>query len=131
MRQLNKKLKKKIISVNTNEWSVVFVNTAHEEPFIELLNNFCKDLKEFEGTLEENEENEKLLDEYEQIACEGKETLMILKGKINEKFQNEEKIKKSEEQEREREEKERERKHELEKQKIEFEKREYKPRREN
>ena len=74
MRQLNKKLKKKIISVNTNEWSVVFVKTAHEEPFIELLNNFCKDLKEFEGTLEENEENEKLLDEYEQIASKGKET---------------------------------------------------------
>ena len=71
------------------------------------------------------------MDEHEQIASEGKETLNILKGKINEKFQNEEKIKKSEEQEREREEKERERKHELEKQKIEFEKREYKPRREN
>ena len=48
-------------------------------------------------TLEENEENEKLLDEYEQIASEGKQTLMILKGKINEKFQNEEKVKKSEE----------------------------------
>ena len=45
------------------------------------MNNFCKDLKEFERTLEKNEENEKLLDEYEQIASEGKETLMILKGK--------------------------------------------------
>ena len=53
------------------------------------------------------------MDEHEQIASEGKETLNILKGKINEKFQNEEKIKKSEEREREREreEKERERKH--------------------
>ena len=63
------------------------------------------------------------MDEHEQIASEGKETLNILKGKINEKFQNEEKIKKSEEREREREreEKERERKHGLEKQKIEFE----------
>ena len=47
---------------------------------------------------------------------------MILKGKINEKFQNEEKVKKSQEREREWEEKERERKHGLEKQKIEFEK---------
>ena len=65
------------------------------------MNNFCKDLKEFKGTLEENEENEKLLDEYEHIASEGKETLMILKGKINEKFQNEEKVKKSQERERE------------------------------
>ena len=45
------------------------------------MNNFCKDLKEFERTLEKNEENEKLLDEYEQIVSEGKETLMILKGK--------------------------------------------------
>ena len=45
------------------------------------MNSFCKDLKEFERTLEKNEENEKLLDEYEQITSEGKETLMILKGK--------------------------------------------------
>ena len=61
IKQLKKKLKNKIISVNeiinTNEWSVVFVKTAHEEPFIELLNNFGKDQKECEGTLEENEEN--------------------------------------------------------------------------
>ena len=65
-----------IISVNeiikTNEWSVVFVKTTYDEPFIELVNNFCKNLKEFERTLEENEENEKLLDEYEQIASEEK-----------------------------------------------------------
>ena len=78
MRQLKKELKNKIISVNkiisTNEWNIVFPKTANEEPFIELLNNFCKDLKEFEGTLEENEGNEILLDEYEQIASEGKET---------------------------------------------------------
>ena len=47
------------------------------------MNNFCKDLKEFEGTLEQNEKNEKLMDKYEQIASEGKETLM--------KFQNKEK----------------------------------------
>ena len=67
------------------------------ELFTELLNNFCKYLKEFEGALEENEENEKLLDEYKQIASEGKETLMILKGKIKDKSQNEEKVKKSEE----------------------------------
>ena len=59
------------------------------------MNNFCKDLKEFEGTLEQNEKNEKLMDEYEQIASEGKETLM--------KFQNEEKVKKSQERERKRE----------------------------
>ena len=59
------------------------------------MNNFCKDLKEFEGTLEQNEKNEKLMDEYEQIASEGKETLM--------KFQNEEKVRKSQERERERE----------------------------
>ena len=59
------------------------------------MNNFCKDLKEFEGTLEQNEKNEKLMDKYEQIASEGKETLM--------KFQNEEKVKKSQERERERE----------------------------
>ena len=79
MGQLKKPLKNKIISVNeiinTNEWSVVFVRTTYEEPFIELVNNFCKDLKEYEGTLEENEDNEKLLDEYEQIASERKETL--------------------------------------------------------
>ena len=59
------------------------------------MNNFCNDLKEFEGTLEQNEKNEKLMDKYEQIASEGKETLM--------KFQNEEKVKKSQERERERE----------------------------
>ena len=74
--------------MKTNELSVVFVKTAHEEPFIELVNNFCKDLKEFEATLEEKEANEKLMAEYEQIASEGKERSMILKGKINEKFQN-------------------------------------------
>ena len=61
------------------------------------MNNFCVGLKEFKGTLEEIEENEELLDNYEQIANEGKETLMILKGKINEKFQNEDKVKKSQE----------------------------------
>ena len=61
------------------------------------MNNFCVGLKEFKGTLEEIEENEKLLDKYKQIANEGKETLMILKGKINEKFQNEDKVKKSQE----------------------------------
>ena len=61
------------------------------------MNNFCVGLKEFKGTLEEIEENEELLDKYEQIANEGKETLMILKGKINEKFQNEDKVKKSQE----------------------------------
>ena len=103
--------------IKTNEWSAVFVKTAYEEPFIELVNNFCKGLKEFEGTLEENEENEKVWDEYEQRAIEGKETLMVLKEKNNEKFQNEEKVKKSQEREREREEKERERKHKLEKKK--------------
>ena len=65
------------------------------------MNNFCVGLKEFKGTLEEIEENEELLDKYEQIANEGKETLMILKGKINEKFQNEDKVKKSQEWERE------------------------------
>ena len=73
---IEKKLINMIISVNeiikTNEWSVVFVKTAYDEPFIELVNNFCKNLKEFERTLEENEENEKLLDEYEQIANEEK-----------------------------------------------------------
>ena len=71
-RQLKKELKKKIISVNeiinTNEWSVVFVKTAHEEPFIELLNNFCRGMKEFEGTLDKNKKNEQLLDEYEQVC---------------------------------------------------------------
>ena len=76
MRQLKKNLINMIISVNeiikTNEWSVVFVKTTYDEPFIELVNNFCKNLKEFERTLEENEENEKLLDEYEQIASEEK-----------------------------------------------------------
>ena len=76
MRQLKKNLINMIISVNeiikTNEWSVVVVKTAYDEPFIELVNNFCKNLKEFERTLEENEENEKLLDEYEQIASEEK-----------------------------------------------------------
>ena len=61
------------------------------------MNNFCVGLKEFKGTLQEIEENEELLDKYEQIANEGKETLMILKGKINEKFQNEDKVKKSQE----------------------------------
>ena len=61
------------------------------------MNNFCVGLKEFKGTLEEIEENEEMLDKYEQIANEGKETLMILKGKINEKFQNEDKVKKSQE----------------------------------
>ena len=61
------------------------------------MNNFCVGLKEFKGTLEEIEENEELLDKYEQIANEGKETLIILKGKINEKFQNEDKVKKSQE----------------------------------
>ena len=75
-KQLKKELKNKIISVNeiinTNEWGVVFVKTAHEELFIELLNNSCKNLKETEGTLEENEE-------------------------IYEKFQDEEKVKKSKE----------------------------------
>ena len=79
MRQLKKELKNKIISVNeiikTSEWSAVFVKTTYEEPFIELLNNFCKDLKELEEILEEKEENKKLLDEYEQIACERKDTL--------------------------------------------------------
>ena len=73
MRQLKKTLKNKII--NTNEWSVVFVKTTYEEPLIELVNNFCNDLKEFEETLEKNEENEKLLDEYEQIASDRKEEL--------------------------------------------------------
>ena len=33
------------------------------------------------------------MDEYKQIASEGKETSMISKGKINKKFQNEEKDK--------------------------------------
>ena len=77
--QLKNPLKNKIISVNeiinTNEWSIVFVKTTYEEPFIELVNNFCKDLKEYEGTWEENEDNEKLLDEYEEIASERKKTL--------------------------------------------------------
>ena len=59
----------------------------------------CKCLREFERTLEENEEKEKLLDEYEQIASEGKEKLTILKRKINEKFRNEENVKKNEERE--------------------------------
>ena len=76
MRQLKKNVINMIISVNeiikTNEWSVVVVKTAYDEPFIELVNNFCKNLKEFERILEENEENEKLLDEYEQIASEEK-----------------------------------------------------------
>ena len=44
MRQLEKELKNKITSVNevikTNEWSFVFVKTAYQEPFIELVNNF-------------------------------------------------------------------------------------------
>ena len=52
MRQLKKELKNKIISVNeiikTNKWIVVFVKTTYEEPFLELLNNFWKDLKELE-----------------------------------------------------------------------------------
>ena len=65
-----------------------------------------------------------MLDEYEQIASEGKETLMILKRKFNERLQNEEKMKKSEEREREREEKEREKKHELENKKSNLKKRE-------
>ena len=74
-----------------------YLQKRNEERFIDLLNNFCVGLKEFKGTLEEIEENEELLDKYEQIANEGKETLMILKGKINEKFQNEDKAKKSQE----------------------------------
>ena len=61
------------------------------------------------------------MDDYEQIVSEGKEILMILKGKIREKFQNEEKVNESAEREWEREKKGREKKHKLEKQKIEFE----------
>ena len=68
------------------------------------------------GTREENEEIEKLLDEYKQKGSKGKEILMILKGKINEEFQNEEKIKKSQNQQQGREEKERRKQ----KQKVEF-----------
>ena len=94
MRQLKKELKNKIISVNeiikTSEWSAVFVKTTYEEPFIELLNNFCKDLKELEEILEEKEENKKLLDEYEQIACERKDTLK----RVPIQLENERKIQK-------------------------------------
>ena len=52
IRQLTKELKKKTTSVNkiikTDEWSVVFIKTTHEEPFIELVNNFCRVLRKFE-----------------------------------------------------------------------------------
>ena len=72
--------------------------------------------------MDENEENEKLLDEYKQIASEGKETSMISKGKINKKFQNEEKDKEKSRMRTTLIGKEREIKHKLAKQKIEFEK---------
>ena len=111
--------------------NVVFAKTTYKEHFIDLLNNFCIGLKEFKGTLEEIEENEKPLDKYEQIANEGKEILLILKEKINEKFRNEDKVKKSQEREREQEKRERERKYEVEKQNIEFEKERIQARRGN
>ena len=62
------------------------------------------------------------MDEYKQIASEGKETSMISKGKINKKFQNEEKDKEKSRMRTTLIGKEREIKHKLAKQKIEFEK---------
>ena len=66
-RRLKKDFSNTIKSVNdfitTNEQNITSAKNIHEEPMIEKLNFFCKQLTDYGDTGPENDENDKLNDQ--------------------------------------------------------------------
>ena len=89
MRQLKKYLSNTIRLVNdfitTNEWNITFAKNIHEKPMTHLLNLFSNELTGYGDTLSENDENNKLLEQYEETKTEARATLIRLQQLISQK----------------------------------------------
>ena len=89
MRQLKKDLSNIIKLVNDfltkNECNVGFAKSIHEKPMIDQLNLFSYELTDYEDTLPENDENDKFLEQYEEIKTEAKAKLIRLQQVISQK----------------------------------------------
>ena len=57
----------------------------HEKPMIDQLNLFSNELTDYRDTLPENDENDKLLEQYEATKAEAKATLIKLQQGISQK----------------------------------------------
>ena len=88
-RRLKKDFSNTIKSVNdfitTNKQNITSAKNIHEEPMIEKLNFFCKQLTDYGDTGPENDENDKLIEQYEEIKTEAKAMLIRLQQVISKK----------------------------------------------
>ena len=88
--------------ITTNKWNIAFIKNIHEEPMIEQLNLFCKESTNYGDTLPENDENDKLLEKYEETKTEANGTLTRLQEVNSQKVaEQEEKEKQFEQREKE------------------------------
>ena len=82
IRQLKTDLSNTIKLVNdfitTNEWNIAFAKNIHQKPMIEQLSQFRNELTDYRVTPPENDENDKLLEQYEEKRTEAKATLKRL-----------------------------------------------------
>ena len=89
MRQLKKDLSNTMKLVNdfitTNECNITFAKNIHKKPVIDQLNLFSNELTDYRDTLAENDENDKLLEQYEETKTEAKATLIKLQQGISHK----------------------------------------------
>ena len=78
MRQLKKNLSNTIKLVNDfitpNERNIAFANNIHKKPMIDQLNLFSNELTDYGDTISENDENDKLLEQYEETKTEAEAT---------------------------------------------------------
>ena len=58
------------------------MKSAHAESLAGILEKYCNSPQEFESMLEENEENNKVLDQYEDFRRRGQDTLLLLKENL-------------------------------------------------
>ena len=63
--------------INTNEWNIAFAKNVYES-MIAQLNLFSSELTDYGDTLPENDENDKLLEQFEETKAEAKATLIRL-----------------------------------------------------
>ena len=58
------------------------MKSGQAESLAEILEKYCNSPQEFESMLEENEENNKVLDQYEDFRRRGQDTLLLLKENL-------------------------------------------------
>ena len=71
--------------ITANEWNIAFAKNIHKKPIIDQLNLFSNELTDYGDTVPENDENDKLLEQYKETKTETKATLARLQQVISQK----------------------------------------------